>query len=425
MPSINTQYAQTRYNLTSSPNRTIKHIVIHYTATSADAQSNCKYFGAANRNASADFFINKDGSIYQFNKDIKNYYSWHCGDGYGKYGITNAQSVGIENVSSGEDFTSQQISSLAGLVQMLMKQLNVPASNVVRHYDASRKLCPLPYIDNAKWKKLWQQITSGTGSPITGSDGANTGTDVGTATVNVMSIAYDREKDPLVLEFGYAAQVSSGGNMGTYLKAQQAKAKYPVSAINTADLLNDIFDIWHINATDGSAGTGQPDSGTQVAGRAVMKSGRVVTTGTKKEVPAGVAQTGLIASYTGYDQAWSAGTTQRTIYDLWNQASRPTAHGVCTLSGYYLIAPGRYFSNSCGDILEVVLENGYKFMCMVADAKGRDAPSDYGHYYGSAVDIIEWESVAGSVQAVNSALKAWGVYGVKVKYMINYGSWFS
>ena len=64
-------------------------------------------------------------------------------------------------------------------------------------------------------------------------------------------------------------------------------------------------------------------------------------------------------------------------------------------------------------------------MCMVADAKGPDAPSDYGHYYGSAVDIIEWESVAGSVQAVNSALKAWGVYGVKVKYMINYGSWFS
>ena len=253
MPSINTQYAQTRYNLTSSPNRTVKHIVIHYTATSADAQSNCKYFGAANRDASADFFINKDGSIYQFNKDIKNYYSWHCGDGYGKYGITNAQSVGIENVSSGEDFTSRQISSLAGLVQMLMRQLNVPASNVVRHYDASRKLCPLPYIDNAKWKKLWQQITSGTGSPITGSDGTSTGTDAGTSTVNVMSIAYDREKDPLVLEFGYAAQVSSGGNMGTYLKAQQAKAKYPVSAINTADLLNDIFDIWHINATDGKS----------------------------------------------------------------------------------------------------------------------------------------------------------------------------
>lgn len=427
MPSINTQYAQTRFNLTSSPNRTIKHIVIHYTATTASAQANCEYFGAANRDASADFFVNKDGSIYQFNKDIHNYYSWHCGDGQGRYGITNQQSVGIENVSAGEDFTSQQISSLAGLVQMLMKQLNLPAQNVVRHYDASRKRCPLPYIDETKWKKLWQQITSGSGDPITGSNGTSTGTDAGASTVNVMSIAYDREKDPLVLEFGYASEVSSGGNLGQYLKAQQAQTKYSVSAINTADLLNDIFDIWGFNVTDGSAASGGDSGGTQVSGKAKMKSGRIVTTGTKKEVPSGVSQTGLIASYTGYATLnWTKGTTQRTLYDLWVSNGKKTQHSICMLDGYYMIAPGRYFSNHCGDVLEVVLQNGTHLMCLVADAKGPDAPSDYGHYYnGNQVDIIEWESTASSAQSLTSELKSWGIYGVKVSYMINYGSWFS
>ena len=166
-PKINLEYMQTKHNLTRCANRktynTIKYIVIHYTGTEASAQDNCRYFSSGNRNASADYFINKDGSIYKFNKDLKLYYSWHCGDGAGVYGITNYNSIGIEVVSNGRDFSAAQITALRKLVRALMDDFKVPASRVVRHYDASRKICPAPYAGNknrdAKWKELHGIIT--------------------------------------------------------------------------------------------------------------------------------------------------------------------------------------------------------------------------------------------------------------------------
>lgn len=162
-PAINTSLAQTRYNLTHKPGRNIQQIVVHYTGTSAPAINNAKYFGGGNRNASADWFIDKDGTIVQFNADPRNYYSWHCGDGGGRYGISNAYSVGIEVVSAGEDFTKAQINALNALVTALMEDYGVPANRVVRHYDASRKLCPAPYAGPAneqKWLALWKTITT-------------------------------------------------------------------------------------------------------------------------------------------------------------------------------------------------------------------------------------------------------------------------
>lgn len=418
MPSINKQYAQTRYNVTSSPNRTVRHIVIHYTATSASAENNCIYFGGGNRGASADFFVDKNGSIYQFNADPNNYYSWHCGDGHGAYGITNAQSVGIECVSAGEDFTSQQIASLTSLVGTLMGQYNVPASNVVRHYDASRKRCPAPYIDENKWRTLHNQITSGSGDNLTTGDSTVSGTPSGT-----LSISYNRTKDPLLEEFGYASVVSNSdsANLGTTLRAQKNTAKYPVSAINTADLLNDIFEIWGFNIQGGNVGG---SDGEQVSGQVKTQSGKILTSGTWKEMPSGQAQTGIIANYTGYIRNWARGTTQRTIYDLWNSRGRPNKYTVAMVDGYYLIAPGRYFSNSAGDILEVKLENGYSFMCMVGDTKGPDTGNEYGHLFGSAVDVIEWESVCYTQSQLRSGLSEWGILGQRVSGMINFGTYF-
>lgn len=417
MPSINKQYAQTRYNVSRSQNRTISYIVIHYTGTSASAENNCVYFSGGDRQASADFFVDKNGSIYQFNADLNNYYSWHCGDGHGRYGITNQNSIGIENVSAGEDFTSQQISSLTSLVKILMSQYNIPADHVVRHYDASRKLCPAPYIDSNKWKTLWQQITSGEGDPLT-----TGGTTVSGSASGTLTISYDRTKDPLLEEFGYAKIVSkeSDANLGKWMKAQKEEATYPVSAINTADLLNDIFDIWGFSISGGNSGASE---GEQVPGRAVTQSGKVITSGIRKPVPSGVAQTGIIANYTAYDRSWASGTTQRTIYELWNQQGKPSSHSVCTVNGYYLLAPGRYFSNTAGDILEWELANGTKFMSIVADTKGSDTASEYGHLFGGAADIIEWESAVSQSQ-LTSGLREWGIYGVDVVAAVNYGTFF-
>ena len=167
-PKINLAYAQTRYNVTKCANRktnnAIKYIVIHNTGTTASAQNNCRYFSGGNRNSSADYFINKDGSIYKFNANLKTYYSWHCGDGYGKYGITNYNSIGIEVVSAGSAFTTAQKNALNKLVRALMDDFDVPASRVVRHYDASRKSCPSYYAGSSgtklkRWKALHSKIT--------------------------------------------------------------------------------------------------------------------------------------------------------------------------------------------------------------------------------------------------------------------------
>lgn len=156
----------------------VKYIVVHYTGSGTSAKgaakANCQYFGRANRDASAHYFID-DGSIYEY-ADPEDYYTWHCGDGHGKYGISNSNSIGIEVCINGnKPYTDAEIDRLTWLVQKLMKQFDVDADHVVRHYDASRKACPYYYTPSGKggnsaWKKLHATITGGksTGSDSTG-----------------------------------------------------------------------------------------------------------------------------------------------------------------------------------------------------------------------------------------------------------------
>jgi len=75
---------------TTPANRNIEYLVIHDTGNrriGANAEAHFNYFNSGNRNASADFFVD-DEEILQVN-DYTKYYTWHCGDGKGLYGITN------------------------------------------------------------------------------------------------------------------------------------------------------------------------------------------------------------------------------------------------------------------------------------------------------------------------------------------------
>lgn len=140
----------------------VEYIVVHYTGSGSSeagcAEANCIYFAGGNRNASAHYFID-DGGIWEY-ADPEESVTWHCGDGQGRYGITNQNSVGIEVCSSGKDFTPTQIEYLRQLVVWLQGKFGVPNERVVRHYDASRKLCPAPYIDEDKWLALRDYITT-------------------------------------------------------------------------------------------------------------------------------------------------------------------------------------------------------------------------------------------------------------------------
>ena len=158
----------------------IKYIVIHYVGAESTAEANIKYFNAANRNASADFFVGHDGEIWQYNPNIKGKYTWHCGGSiesshHPLHGIcTNRNSIGIElctKQSGGKwTFSKQTVESAALLVKYLMRTYGVPASNVCRHYDVTGKACPrVPgwgaVGGSAEWDKFKASL-SGSGAQL-------------------------------------------------------------------------------------------------------------------------------------------------------------------------------------------------------------------------------------------------------------------
>lgn len=152
-----------KYNI-SARHTAVKYIVVHYTGSGSSkagsALANCRYFSRGDRQASAHYFIDDSGIWEYADPDV--YYTWHCGDGHGKYGITNANSVGVEVCMDGDHpYTAKEIGFLKELVLDLMKRYNIPASHVVRHFDASRKMCPYYYAKRpAEWTALRDKITS-------------------------------------------------------------------------------------------------------------------------------------------------------------------------------------------------------------------------------------------------------------------------
>ncbi|MBR5152236.1 MAG: N-acetylmuramoyl-L-alanine amidase [Clostridia bacterium] len=145
------EYRQLSYNV-SPRTSAIAYLVIHdtgNTAKGADAKAHFTYFQGGNRGSSADIFVD-DTSVWYVN-DYTKYSSWHCGDGKGKYGITNQNSIGIELCINQDSDFSKTLENAVQVVKELMKELQIPPRRVVRHYDASRKCCPKSLSQN-NWK---------------------------------------------------------------------------------------------------------------------------------------------------------------------------------------------------------------------------------------------------------------------------------
>lgn len=152
-------YKQISYNVSPISCRTIEYIVIHDTGNKnkgANAEMHYKYFNSGDRKASADFFVD-DTQIIQTN-DYTKKYTWHVGDGKGKYGITNKNSIGIEMCVNPDGDYSKVVRSTIELVKELKKKY--PAAKVVRHYDASRKHCPasLAYNNWQGWAEFLRML---------------------------------------------------------------------------------------------------------------------------------------------------------------------------------------------------------------------------------------------------------------------------
>ena len=153
---------QISYNY-SARTQPVQYIVVHdtgNTAAGSNASAHFSYFNGGNRGSSADVFVD-DHSAWYVN-DYTKYYSWHCGDGGGKYGIANANSVGVEMCVNADGDYSAAMQNTAKVVRSLMKELGVPFERVIRHYDASRKNCPasMSYNNWEKWKEFLAMLKS-------------------------------------------------------------------------------------------------------------------------------------------------------------------------------------------------------------------------------------------------------------------------
>lgn len=151
-------------NLTKLQNRKIDYIVVHYTAGTTSKKGSAvnaaHWFMNPDCRGSADYIVD-DEEIAQYNGDIENFYTWHCGGmKYNNKGgkmmgkVLNANSIGIELCSNNKlkkmmpgnhesyYFTPSTLDNAEKLIKHLMAKYNIPVSHIVRHYDCTGKLCP-------------------------------------------------------------------------------------------------------------------------------------------------------------------------------------------------------------------------------------------------------------------------------------------
>ena len=154
----------------------IKYIVIHYTANNGDtAKNNADYF-AKNKNisSSAHYFVDEN-TVWQSVKDTDT--AWHCGAKSYKHSYCrNDNSIGIELCSRKDSkgnyyFKDNTVKNAAELTKSLMMKYNIPAANVIRHYDVTGKVCPAPMVnDISLWNKFKEMISMSTKKIETGND---------------------------------------------------------------------------------------------------------------------------------------------------------------------------------------------------------------------------------------------------------------
>lgn len=154
----------------------IKYIVIHYTANNGDtAKNNADYFNRAAVKASAHYFVDEK-EIWQSVKDTDTAY--HCGTTgtYKHSNCRNGNSLGIELCSMKDSngnyyFKDATVKNAAELTKILMAKYNIPATNVIRHYDVTGKVCPAPMVKNANlWSEFKNMITTNGKKLETGND---------------------------------------------------------------------------------------------------------------------------------------------------------------------------------------------------------------------------------------------------------------
>ena len=136
-----------------------EYIVIHETDNwneGAGARNHARAHNNGNMKGSAHYYVD-DKDIYQTLEHKHG--AWAVGDGKGKYGVKNQNSISIEIcVNPDSDYDKARANAIE-LTKHVMKETGISASKVIRHYDASRKKCPRKMIEDPDlWEDFKEQI---------------------------------------------------------------------------------------------------------------------------------------------------------------------------------------------------------------------------------------------------------------------------
>lgn len=152
------------YGLKRNTNK-IKYIVIHYTGNDGDKdENNAKYFKSL-RYVSSHYFVDSDSVTISVPDNYVAYAvggSKYKGTKGAKYYLkcTNSNSISIElcdDIKNGKVYPSDKtIANAVELTKKLMKQYNIPAERVIRHYDVTGKACPAYWCGTETKDKKWK-----------------------------------------------------------------------------------------------------------------------------------------------------------------------------------------------------------------------------------------------------------------------------
>lgn len=130
------------------------YIVIHETdnwSKGADAKAHATAMKNGNLAGTVHYYVDSK-SIYQTLDHSDG--AWAVGDGKGKYGITNRNSISIEICVNPETDYYTAVDKTEQLAALLLKQYGWKTDKLKRHYDASGKHCPRRLMDEGKWSEF-------------------------------------------------------------------------------------------------------------------------------------------------------------------------------------------------------------------------------------------------------------------------------
>ncbi len=130
------------------------YIVIHETdnwSKGADAKAHATAMKNGNLAGTVHYYVDSK-SVYQTLNHSDG--AWAVGDGKGKYGITNRNSINIEICVNPETDYYKAVDKAEQLAAQLLKQYGWGTDRLKRHYDASRKNCPRRIQAEGRWPEF-------------------------------------------------------------------------------------------------------------------------------------------------------------------------------------------------------------------------------------------------------------------------------